>query len=289
MGRSIVACLCISIFWFNFCLGQQYNITNDIVFAQTPERTLALDLYLPKSQGQPYLIIWVHGGAWHSGSKDNPPKDLLQRGYALASIDYRLTVEAAYPAQIFDIKAAIRFLRAHATQYGYRSDKIFIWGSSAGGHLAALAGVTNGLKSMEGSLGDNLTESSDIQGIIDFYGPSNLTTILDQSTPHGLNVRTPALALMFGKPLDQCKSELENASPVMHVSPDDPPLFILHGDQDIQVPVNQSIELFGKYRALNLPVQLEWVYGAGHGGKKFSDSVLIDNVISFLQKIIHEK
>ena len=94
---------------------------------------------------------------------------------------------------------------------------------------------------------------------------------------------------MFGKPLDQCKSELENASPVMHVSPDDPPLFICHGDQDIQVPVNQSIELFGKYRALNLPVQLEWVYGAGHGGKKFGDSELIDSVISFLQKIIHEK
>ena len=100
-------------------------------------------------------------------------------------------------------------------------------------------------------------------------------------------MRSPALALMFGKPIEQIKEELQEASPVYYVTADDPPLFICHGDQDIQVPVNQSIELYGKYKELNLPVQIEFVYGAGHGGKQYSDPVLIDKVDRFLKSIIN--
>ena len=260
------------------------SIIKDITYALTPEKELKLDLYLPNSTSNPYLVIWVHGGAWHSGSKENPPQDLVKLGYAMASISYRRTTEAKFPALIHDIKAAVRFLRSHANQYGYRGDKITLWGSSAGGHLVALAGLTNNHEGLEGKIGNDLATSSEIQVVVDFFGPTDLTTILSQSTPHGLNVRTPALALMFGKPLDQAAEELKLASPVYHVDAGDPPLFICHGDLDPQVPINQSIQLYGKYRELKLPAQLEYVHGAGHGGKQFSDPSLIQKVDQFLKK-----
>lgn len=260
------------------------SIIKDITYALTPEKELKLDLYLPDSTSNPYLVIWVHGGAWHSGSKENPPQDLVKLGYAMASISYRRTPEAKFPALIHDIKAAVRFLRSHANQYGYRGDKITLWGSSAGGHLVALAGLTNNHEGLEGKIGNDLATSSEIQVVVDFFGPTDLTTILSQSTPHGLNVRTPALALMFGKPLDQAAEELKLASPVYHVDAGDPPLFICHGDLDPQVPINQSIQLYGKYRELKLPAQLEYVYGAGHGGKQFSDPVLVGKVDQFIKK-----
>ncbi len=110
----------------------------DVVYAEADGRKLLLDIYKPSSNNNPYLIVWVHGGAWHSGSKESPPLSFVGSGYALASVDYRLSVEAKFPAQIHDIKAAIRYLRANAAKYGYRSDKIIIAGSSAGAHLAAL-------------------------------------------------------------------------------------------------------------------------------------------------------
>lgn len=262
------------------------KVTKDILFATTPEKELKLDLYLPDQANPPHLVIWVHGGAWHSGSKENPPMELVKRGYAMASISYRRTVEAKFPALIHDIKAAVRFLRAHANQYGYRSDKIILWGSSAGGHLVALAGLTNGNQLLEGKIGNDLKTSSDVQVVLDFFGPTDLTTIMAQSTPHGVNVRGPALTLMFGKPLDQAAEELKLASPVYQVDKTDPPLFICHGDQDNQVPINQSIQLYGKYRELGLNVQLEYVHGAGHGGKAFSEPGLIDKVDQFLKRVL---
>jgi acetyl esterase/lipase len=263
------------------------KLTKDILYATTQEKELKLDLYKPEKSSDPYLIIWIHGGAWHSGSKENPPMDLVTRGYAMASINYRKTVEAKFPALIHDIKAAVRYLRAHADQYGYRKDKIILWGSSAGGHLAALAGLTNGNSYLEGTIGNDLKTSSHVQAVLDFFGPADLTTIMSQSTPHGVSVRGPALTLMFGKPLDQAAEELKLASPVHHADKNDPPLFICHGDQDHQVPINQSIQLYGKYRELGLNVQLEYVHGAGHGGKGFSDPALIDKVDQFLKGVLN--
>ncbi len=266
--------------------GQPIKTLKSILYASAPEKELMLDLYLPEQVSNPYLIIWVHGGAWHSGSKESPPLELLKKGYALASISYRRSVESKFPAQIHDIKAAVRFLRAHASKYEYRADKIFLWGSSAGGHLAALTGLTNNHIALEGNIGHDLTTSSTVQGVIDFYGPTDLTTIISQSTSHGTNVRIPALALLFGKPMDQSKEELKLASPVFHVTSDDPPLFICHGDMDIQVPINQSIQLYGKYKEMNLPVQFEFVYGAAHGGIQYRESKLIDKVDLFLKSIL---
>lgn len=258
----------------------------DLLFATVEDRPLYLDLFLPSNEPNPFLIVWVHGGAWHSGSRATPPTALLAKGYAIASIDYRLSVEARFPAQVHDIKAAIRFLRGNAKKYGYRSDQIVVWGASAGGHLAALVGMTNGHPELEGSLGDYLDQSADVQAVVDFYGPTNFLSILNQSTPHGISVRAPALALLLGRPVEQVPDLAKLASPVFQVDASDPPLFIAHGDQDNQVPINQSLELQGAYEALGLKVQMEVVHGAGHGSRDYYDPAFQDTLAAFLAAVL---
>ncbi len=261
-------------------------VIKDVVYAEADGRKLLLDIYKPSSNNNPYLIVWVHGGAWHSGSKETPPLSFVGSGYALASVDYRLSVDAKFPAQIHDIKAAIRYLRANATKYGYRSDKIIIAGSSAGGHLAALAGVTNNDKELEGNVGEYTTTSSSVQAILDYYGPTNFTTILKQSTPHGVSVRGPAMALLLGKTVDNIPDMARKASPVFQVDANDPPLLIFHGDQDIQVPINQSHELVGAYKSHNLKVQMEVVYGAGHSDTPYFEPKYLQIAQAFLLEVL---
>lgn len=271
------------------CIGQLHaqndiESTKNIVYAQDGDKKLQLDIYKPKAVQEPRLIVWVHGGAWHSGSKENPPLGLVPFGYALASVDFHASTEKPFPADVHDIKAAIRFLRANASKYGYKADKILIWGSSSGGHLAALVATTNNNAALEGNLGDFTKTSSSVQGCIDFFGPTNFLTILNQSTPHGLNVRLPALAILLGKPLDQATELAKLASPVYQVDANDPPLFIVHGEQDIQVPVNQSIELMSAYKAKNLKVQIEFIPNAGHSDPAYSKPELMEKIAKFLKE-----
>ena len=265
-----------------------YDTFKDIPYAHEG-RDLLLDLYVPKGVSEPYLLVWVHGGAWSRGSKESVPLlGLVERGYAMASIDYRLSGEARFPAQIHDIKAAIRFLRAQAREYGYRVDRVAVGGSSAGGHLAALVGVTNGHAELEGTVGDHREQSSSVQAIVDLYGPTNFATILDQSTPHGLSVRVPALELLLGDGPDQVPDLAKLASPVAHVASGDPPLLILHGDRDPQVPINQSHELEGAYQGQGLKAQFEVVHGAAHGGEAFSDVERLELIQEFLESTLRD-
>jgi acetyl esterase/lipase len=261
------------------------RIVRDIEFAQVGQTKLLLDLYLPAAVDRPMLVVWVHGGAWRSGSRaDMPLAPLVEHGYAVASVDYRLTPVAPFSAQVHDIKAAIRFLRSGQTELGVDASRIAIAGSSAGGHLAALVGVTGGVDKLEGDVGDHAAQSSAVQAIVNFFGPTNLTTILDQSTPHGLGVRIPALQLLLeGQPVEQ-PERARLASPVFYVDERDPPLLMIHGDQDPQVPINQSHELMGRYEAAERPVQLEVVHGGGHGGDEFFDERRIALVRTFLDE-----
>ncbi|MEO5564043.1 MAG: prolyl oligopeptidase family serine peptidase, partial [Chitinophagaceae bacterium] len=165
-------------------------------------------------------------------------------------------------------------------------DKIVIWGSSSGGHLAALVGTTNNDKSLEGTLGNYPNESSSVQGIMDFYGPTNLVSILSQSTPHGISVREPAMKILFGKPVEQVTDIAKSASPVYQVDASDPPLLIVHGDQDNQVPVNQSLELMAAYKKLSLPVQIEFVPGAGHGSNVYYKGEMQKVLEEFLKRTL---
>jgi acetyl esterase/lipase len=249
------------------------RIVLDISYARVGDRILRLDLHVPARKPRSPLILWVHGGAWRSGSKkDMPLRKLVEDGYAVASVDYRLSPDAKFPAQAHDHKAAIRFLRAHGVEFRVSSKNIVIAGDSAGAHLAALVGVSNGNQALEGTVGDDLTTSSDVQGIISFYGAANLTTILNQSTPHGLSVRVPALDLLLGDQPNAVPELARLASPVFHVDRHDPPLLLLHGDQDPQMPINQSHELSGAYEKAGAPVQFIVVHGAAHGGAVFYDA-----------------
>jgi acetyl esterase/lipase len=269
--------------------AEKVSVEKDLQYARVNDERLLFDLYLPVERrpdgARPKLVIWVHGGAWRSGSRaDMPLLPLVEHGYAVASVDYRLTPVAPFPAQVHDIKAAIRFLRGAQVRLGVDASRIAVAGSSAGGHLAALVGVSNGHRELEGDVGRHHNESSDVHAIVDFFGPTNLATILDQSTPHGLGVRIPALQLLLrGQPVD--KPELVRlASPVSHVDATAPPLLMIHGDQDPQVPINQSHELLGRYEEAKRPVQFVVVHGAGHGGEVFYDAPRMKIVKRFLDE-----
>lgn len=256
----------------------------DVPFAVVGDTTLKLDLYSPESGSPAGLIIWVHGGAWRAGSRsDVDLRRLTGLGWAIASVDYRLSTAAQFPAQIFDIKAAIRFLRAHANDYGYPANRFVIAGSSAGGHLAALVGVSNGVSELEGNEGGFTKESSSVQAIIDLYGASNLTTILAQSTPHGLAMRKPALDLLLGGQPEAKPDLARLASPVFHVDPSDPPLLLMHGDQDPQMPIDQSQELQAAYEKAGLKVEFKILHGSGHGGKAFTEDSHLAAIDAFVR------
>jgi acetyl esterase/lipase len=259
------------------------RLIRDVTYAQEGDVSLKLNLHLPAVETRRVMIVWVHGGAWRAGSKESMPLGaLVKAGYPVASVDYRLSTQARFPAQIHDLKAAVRFLRAHGQNWDLPTANIVIAGDSAGAHLASLVGVTNGHPELEGSVGQDRTASSAVQGIISFFGGSNLTSILAQSTPQGIAMRVPALELLLGAQPDAVPALARLASPVFHVDPTDPPLLLLHGDQDPQMPVNQSLELLGAYRRENLSVQLEIVHGAGHGGAAFYDAARMKLVHAFL-------
>lgn len=265
-------------------------VLRNLEYARVDEFPLLLDLYLPAKPATATVVVWIHGGAWRSGSKaDVPLLDLVNAGYAVASVDYRLSTQAKFPAQVHDIKAAVRYLRFLSARYGFRKDKMVIAGGSAGGHLAALVGTTNGHPDLEGNLGGHLNESSGVQAIVDFYGPTNLMTILDQSTLHGLEVRRPALQLLLGGQPNEQPELATRASPVVHVDANDPPLLLIHGDQDPQVPLEQSRELHAQYAAAQLPVQLKVVAGAAHGGDELYSDDILQEILKFLKEYVRDQ
>ncbi len=264
-------------------------VKRDIPFATVDGTELKLDLHLPAHGTPAGLIIWVHGGAWRAGSRASVElSGLTTHGWAIASVDYRLSPVARFPAQIHDIKAAIRFLRAHSRELGLPSDRFVIAGSSAGGHLAALVGVTNGHAELEGKVGDHPTVSSDVHAGVILYGASNLTTILRQSTPHGLSVRIPALDLFIGGQPEAVPDLARLASPVYHVDDRDPPLLLQHGDQDPQMPINQSHELQGAYAKVGRPLVMIVKHGSAHGGPAFSSPESLTQIDHFLREHLEQ-
>jgi len=256
---------------------------SDISYATVEGIALRLDIYLPVGAENPPLLVWVHGGAWSELTKAAVRPDyLVSHGFAIVSVDFRQSGVAKFPAQIHDIKGAIRFLRANATNYGFDATRIAILGASSGGHLAALAGVTNGNEQLEGEVGDYVDESSDVHAIVSYFGASNLTTILQQSTPSGLEFRVPALEAFLGGQPDELPEVARLASPVYHVDPNDPPILLIHGDQDPYMPINQSHELYGAYQRLGLHPEFTVIYGAAHGGDQFYEDRVSEIVRLFL-------
>ncbi len=229
-----------------------------------------LDLYLPigakKSAPLP-VIVWVHGGGWAAGDKsDCPAKSMVEHGYAVVSVGYRLSGDAVFPAQIEDCKAAIRWLRAHAADFNLDVKHFGAWGNSAGGHLVALLGTSGDVKSFD--VGADLDQSSRVQAVCDYYGPTDLLQMDAHALPnprikHDM-AQSPESRLVGG-PIQENKDKVARLNPITYVTPDDPPFLIVHGDQDTTVPPHQNTLLFEALKKAGLTVHIHTIAGAGHG------------------------
>lgn len=245
------------------------TIHKDIEFANVDGHSLKLDLYLPVDSKNAPLVVWIHGGGWKAGSKSNCPISwLTDDGYAVASISYRLTDKAIFPAQIHDCKAAIRWLRANAGQHGYSTTKVGVSGSSAGGHLAALVGTSGDVKKLEGTVGGNLDHSSRVDAVVDFYGATDFV-LRSKTQPHRANEEGSVVYRLLGGGADKKVELAKQASAAFHASKDDPPFLVFHGGRDRTVLIDQSERINEVYTTAGLPIALHVLKDSGHGGKEF--------------------
>ena len=259
------------------------KVLRDLAYVENGHVRQKLDLFLPeKATNAVPLIIWIHGGAWLGGSKSECPplrQGFVQRGYAVASLDYRLSGDAIFPAQIEDCKAAVRWLRAHAKEFGIDPGRFGAWGSSAGGHLVALLGTSGDEKAFD--VGANLGVSSRVQAVCDYYGPSDLTRMDAKAMPgtplkrHDPNAPEGRL---IGGSVQGNEEKAARASPVAHATTNAlPPFLIVHGDADPVVPFHQSELLFEALKKAGANVHFHCIRGAAHGmgfgGKEIAERV----------------
>ncbi|MFI5169894.1 MAG: alpha/beta hydrolase fold domain-containing protein, partial [Vicinamibacterales bacterium] len=249
----------------------------DLAYTSVPRR-LALDLYTPAGTPPFPVVVWIHGGSWVSGVRDifpgHPALRLRDRGYAVATIDYRLVPEGFFPAQSHDCKAALRWLRGNADRYGLDRNRIAAWGASAGGHLAALLGTGGGLAALEDLSQGHPGESSRVQAVVDWFGPADyrLADAQQQLTA----------ALLLGCPIALCPDKAALASPVSHVDGADPPFLIQHGTADRVVPIDHSESLHGELLAAAVRSTLTRLDGAGHATAEFLTAENLARIDAFL-------
>ncbi|MBK1883265.1 alpha/beta hydrolase [Luteolibacter pohnpeiensis] len=260
------------------------KILRDLAYVENGHARQKLDLYLPDHPKGP-LLIWIHGGGWVGGSKDNPPGlQMLKMGVAVASVEYRFSQDAPFPAQIEDCKAAVRWLRAHADDYGYSKDRFAAWGASAGGHLVAMLGVTGQIKDFD--VGANLDQSSAVQAVIDWFGPADIVGYTENQPVPMVAPDNPdsLLAKLLGGPISGKMELAKRASPVSWVTKDAAPTLIMQGTKDPLVPLSQSERLYEKLKAVGVDVTLDVIDGAGHGGPEFTTAEKIQLMTRFLSK-----
>lgn len=270
------------------CFAQLAGVKahRDLVYVEGGHERHKLDLYLPeKADGPLPLLIWVHGGGWQNGSKDGCPPlrgGYIERGYAVASINYRLSGHAVFPAQIEDCKAAIRWLRAHAQDYNLDAKRFGVWGSSAGGHLVALIGTSGDVKEFD--VGANLDQSSRVQAVCDYYGPTDFTVFVTTPKHESHATDSSPEAKLIGGAVMQNKDKAVRVNPITYVSKDDPPFLIVHGDKDPTVPINQSQLLFAALKQTRVSAHFHTIHGAGHGGPSFAGKDISDGVATFFDQ-----
>ncbi len=210
---------------------QGTRVFRDIAYVPDGHPNQVLDIYLPESGENLALIIYVHGGAFRAGSKDQVPVlDYLEKGYAVASLEYRFSQHAIFPAQIEDAKAAVRWLRANSTRFGIDPDRFAAWGQSAGSHLAMMLGVTDGVTEFE--VGENLDVSSAVQVVIDNYGPTDFAQMDAHRLPDGQkhNPADSPESRLVGGALQENLDAVARANPITYVSKGYAPSLVVHGD-----------------------------------------------------------
>lgn len=243
------------------------DVVRDVEYGTGGGRALRMHLVKPKSTPKDPMpvVVYIHGGGWRGGSRDagvRPLSRLAQRGYFGATVEYRLSAEARFPAQIEDCKAAIRFLRSKAKEYGIDPDRIGVWGPSAGGHLVALLGTSGDVKELEGK-GGAAEFSSRVQAVVDWFGPTDFLKMGKNKIDH--DAANSPESLLVGGPIQENKDKVAAANPVTYVTKDDPPFLIMHGDKDDLVPLGQSELLHAALRTAGVESKLHVVPGAGHG------------------------
>jgi acetyl esterase/lipase len=240
------------------------KVTKDIPYVTHGHERNKLDIYVPeKAEGLLPLVVWIHGGAWKGGSKEGTPAlGLLKLGYVVASINYRLSQHAVFPAQIEDCKSAIRWLRAHAADYHIDPEHVGVWGSSAGGHLVAMLDGTGDTKEFD--KGENLDQSSRVQCVVDWFGPTDLLAM-----PVGKGEAKTAITELLGGPVEENKDKARKASPITFVTKTSAPILIMHGDKDPLVPISQSEEFDTALKKAGVDVTYKVIQGNGHGGPGF--------------------
>ena len=240
------------------------RILKDLAYVPDGHDRQKLDLYIPGNGSAFPLVVWVHGGAWRAGSKNRcPALFFLEEGFAVASVNYRLSQHAVFPAQIEDCKAAIRWLRANSKTYGFNEDRIGVWGSSAGGHLVAMLGTSGDVLEFES--GENLSVSSRVQAVCDWFGPTDFLRMNDFEGQMDHNASDSPESQLVGGAIQENQDRVARANPITYVSEDDPPFLIMHGDQDRLVPIHQSELLHKALMKTGVEAGFRRVKGAGHG------------------------
>ena len=267
------------------------TVLRDVVYGKGGGRDLKMDIVLPKEtpDGPCPAFVWIHGGGWQAGTKDGGVRQVapfVRSGFVGATIEYRLTGEAPFPAQIEDCKCAIRYLRSHAKKYHIDPDRIAVGGSSAGGHLVALMGTSGDVAELEGT-GGWPEQSSRVQAVVDLYGPTDFQKFVTTEGYERHNRDgSPESKLLGGGEVLANPEGIKRVNPITYIDKNDPPFLIIHGDSDKTVPFNQSQALHAALQSAGVPSKLHIIPGAGHGGPQFSLPEIVQMKSEFLQQLL---
>ena len=242
----------------------------NLVYATVDGRDLRLDLYVPAAKpADPMpLVVWVHGGGWRGGSKEalgRPGPILEHGGYILASVEYRLSGEAIFPAAIADCKAAVRWLRANAAKYGIDPARLAVWGSSAGGHLVALLGTAWEVREWDAMHPQHQDVSSKPTVVCNWFGPTDFLRMNDFEGRIDHDAADSPESRFVGGPIQDHPDNARAANPITYVTADDPPMLLMHGEKDLSVPFNQSELLHAALEKAGVESRLYKVVDADHG------------------------
>lgn len=291
----------ILVFVANLSFGQATNrvisffppdtkLHGNIPYANDTLKKHQLDIYIPANTANAKadipLVVWVHGGAWMLNDKyadmsymKKTIAAILNSGFALASIDYRYSTEAVFPAQIQDCNQALEFLYQHAAKYGYNKNKIALMGFSAGGHLASLLALSHN-NHVASFYVPTIKKSFKINAVVDFYGPADFLAILK---PQEENTPKDAVTTLLGaSPVDR-PDLAKIASPATYIDKNDPPFLIIHGEKDASVPSTQSKLLSSWLSLSKIPNEVIIVKNAPHYGEMFDEAYIKDKIIAFLK------
>jgi acetyl esterase/lipase len=260
------------------------RLIKNIPYVVNGHKLQNFDLYLPKDAKKPMpVLLWFHGGAWEGGLKKwIDPVFLLKSGYAIASIDYRFSDSAIFPAQVKDCNEAIYYIWKNAAKYNLDPNHLVIGGGSAGGHLASLIGLSTNNKMPE--FYNDITKSKAIKfkAILDFYGPSDLNSVHGKATPFDYDSKNSALTRFLGFESLERPDVAKKASPVSYIDKNDPPILIIHGDADDVVPHWESKQFHSWLKLAGVRAELVTIPGAGHAGPAFSSVEIEKKVNAFL-------